>query len=342
VPPEPSESPRPDESTRTNHVDDRPILVTGATGFIGLEVCRQLSMLGVPTRAMVRRRHRAALLSTLDVGLVFADLTSPASLVRAADGCRAVIHLGGRATFEPYERLAPTLVDGTASLVDASERTGVERMVFGSSLFVHGPDDGPVIGHDSPTNPLLDYGRAKIDAESILADSSVSTLAIRLPHVYGWNDLLFGILRSGILPFPADFGATFPHLQVTDAARALIAAVDHPLEGAMAAADDLNVTWEHFFAVVETYLPTASVIPMPSAPVRLLLGLVDRLPLRKPTMLGADTIRGWNLDVETATKTLSALDMVARYPSVDVGIPAVLDAALPYRWRHPVLDRTAA
>ncbi len=316
------------------------MLVTGATGFIGLEVCRVLSQAGIPTRAMFRRRHRGALLGPLGVDLVFGDLTSPASIDRAVQGCRAVIHLGGRATFEPIDRLRPTLVDGTRNLVEACERHGVGRIVFGSSLLVHGPSDGLELTSASPTHPVIDYGQAKLEAEAVLAHSgAVSALSIRLPHVYGWNDLLFGILRSRLLPFPADLDARFPHMHVTDAALALIAAVDQSVTGPLPIADDLTVTWRHFFEVIETYLPEVQILAMPAKPIELALRVADRLPLRKPTMLASDTIRGWNLDLTVPPETMKQLHLQCRYPTIETGIPAVLDESLPYRWRHPLLDR---
>lgn len=322
--------------------DQRPILVTGSTGFIGLEVCRLLSSAGIPTRAMFRRRHRAALLAPLDVDPVCANLTEPDSLRRAAEGCRAVIHLAGRATFEPYDRLAPTLVHGTESLVTAATSAGVNQFVFGSSTFVHGPEDGTTVSGKSTTNPLLDYGRAKIDAEAILTDATIDSIAVRLPHVYGWNDLLFGVLRSGYLPFPADLDARFPHLHVTDAARALIAAVDVAIGDPVDVADDLSTTWRHFFEVINTYLPTARIIPLPAAPVRIGLQLIEKLPVRKPSMLASDTIRGWNQNLVIDPGSLEALGLTPQFATIETGIPDVLDSALPYRWRHPVFDRRGA
>ncbi len=330
-------------ATIRQHSDTRPFLVTGATGFIGLEVCRLLDAAGIPARAMIRRRHRAALLAPLDVELAFADLRSPDAIRAAVDGCRAVIHLAGRATFEPYDRLSATVVGGTELVLQAAEECGIERIVHGSSLFVHGPDDGPTITAHSPTRPVLAYGRAKLEAEALLKASPLSTIAIRLPHVYGWNDLLFGILRSGYLPFPADLDGRFPHLHVTDAARALIAAAEaNDVTGSWPVADDLTVTWRHFFAVVTTYLPTARIINLPPSPIAAGLRLIDRLPIDKPTMLAADTIRGWNLELSMDPGSLEPLGIEPFFPTVDHGIPAVLNAALPYRWRHPVLDRRPA
>ena len=86
-------------------------LVTGATGFIGYEVARQLAAAGTPSRFMVSRPERGRLLSGLDAELVQGDLTRPASLARAVAGMDTVIHLGARATFEDISALRPSIVE---------------------------------------------------------------------------------------------------------------------------------------------------------------------------------------------------------------------------------------
>lgn len=320
------------------------ILLTGATGFIGSEVAGQLSAAGHRTRVMVRRPSRAPLLAALDVEPAYGDLLSPPSLARAVDGVDVVIHLGARATFESYSRLYPTMVEGTAQLARAAAEARVRHIVYGSSMFVY--DGSTPIDDDTVARPTLEYGRAKVDAEAALtrtARAGGPTVAcVRLPHVYGPQSLLFGVVRHRVVLFPGPGENVFAQLHVEDAARVLIAAALERWSGTAPLADDATVTWNDFFEVLTAFAPGIRVVRLPrrlaAAGAAATGALLGRLG---PTIVSADTVRGWNLPLAVTSRRLwSDLGLAPRYPSVVEGVPATLDGSVAFWWRHPVLDRS--
>jgi nucleoside-diphosphate-sugar epimerase len=321
------------------------VLVTGGTGFIGVELVRLLCSMGIRPRLLVRRPHRAALLSSLDVDLVQGNLASPPSLARALHGVDTVFHLGARASFESYRRLKPTIVDGSKALAELAADAGVQHFVFSSSLFVHGDQHEPINGETVPA-PAIAYGRAKLETEAALGDiaaSSGMTLAgVRLPHVYGPHSILFHQVRSGLALFPGGMENRCGQLHVTDAARALAAVGSQRWEGMSAIADDDSVTWNEFFHVLRSFSPHLRVISLPKwlgyTGATVLEPLLSRRS--RPTLYTKDTVVGFNLNVPVEpTLIWRDVDLEPRYPTVHSGIPAVLDGYVQYRWRHPLMDR---
>lgn len=323
----------------------RNVLVTGGTGFIGVEVIRQLSEAGFESRVLVRRPHRVSLLNAFDIDPVQGDLTLPKTLERAVEGVDTVIHLGGRASFESYQRLKPTIVDGTLDLGRRAAAAGVEHFVFASSLFVYGDQTRP-IDTDSPIEPVMGYGRAKIEAEEglakIAADSGMTLSCLRLPHVYGPQSILFRQVRSGIAIFPGGMANTCGQLHVDDAARALVGAANQRWRGRSAVADSTPVTWSEFFEVLSAHYPYLRLITMPYALGFGGAAVIEPVVSRRnrPTLFTKDTVVGFNLEVPvTPGLVWDELGLEPEFAGVDEGIPAVLDGYVQYRWRSPLLDR---
>ena len=69
-------------------------LVTGATGFVGSAVARTLLSRGHALRLLTRANSDRSNIADLEAEVVVGDLTDPASLKRAAAGCRFVVHVG--------------------------------------------------------------------------------------------------------------------------------------------------------------------------------------------------------------------------------------------------------
>ena len=81
----------------------RPVLLIGATGFIGSALARCLASRGVRLRCTVRSGSRTERLDGVDFEAVPADLCSPETLGPALDGCRAVVHLASPSAWREIE-----------------------------------------------------------------------------------------------------------------------------------------------------------------------------------------------------------------------------------------------
>ncbi len=321
----------------------RRVLVTGATGFIGYEVARQLAAAGRRPRLLVRRRERGRLLAPLDAELVYGDLMKPATLSRAVEGVDAIIHLGARATFERYSKIQPSIVGGSLALFRAARQAGVRHLVLASSLLVYGSTAKPIDEKTRP-EPQIGYGRAKLEAERALREQGSSDLSLgilRLPHVYGARSFLFDRLRSGLVLLPGSGTNTHGHLHVEDAARLLIAAADQGWSGTAPVADDVPTCWNDFFAVLRDHYGGFRALRAPGGLALVGAWALERLAdLRgAPTLFAPDTVRGWRMNLPVAPRQVwPELGLEPIHASVEEGLPASLDECVSFRWRHPVRD----
>jgi nucleoside-diphosphate-sugar epimerase len=321
------------------------VLVTGSTGFIGYEVARLLAARGLRPRLLIRRPERGLLLRHLDAELVHGDLESRASLERAVSGTDVVIHLGARAAFEQYRVLEPSIVHGSEALMLAAERAGIGSFVYASSMLVYGDESDP-IDCDTPPNPQLAYGRAKVETErrlSEIADRSGMRLAsIRLPHVYGARDLFFSRISRGPTFIPGRGGNLYSHLHVRDAARVLVAAAETRIRGTWPVSDRRATSWPEFFGVVQSYYPRFRfvLLPKPIALTGTLLLRPAQLIRRRPTILTTGSVIAWNLNLAIAPGVLwDQLGLEPDFPTIEDGIPAALDECVAFRWLHPFDDK---
>lgn len=146
-------------------------LVTGASGFIGSAVARRLIEAGFEVRALARAKSDPRNLAGLVCEIVRGDLTDPASLARAVEGCSALFHVAAdyRLWVPDPETTYRTNVEGTRDLMRAACSAGVARVVYTSSVATLGlHEDGSPADEGTPST-LADmighYKRSKFLAE---------------------------------------------------------------------------------------------------------------------------------------------------------------------------------
>ena len=145
----------------------KPVLLTGASGFVGWHVAKLLTEKGWRVRALVRPTSQ---LRELEVERVDGDLRDAGSLERAAMGCSAVFHLAAdyRLWTKHPEEMYRSNVEGTKNLLLAARRSGVERVVYTSTVGCVGFEVGKLANEDSPVNleqMAGHYKRSKFLAE---------------------------------------------------------------------------------------------------------------------------------------------------------------------------------
>lgn len=155
-------------------------LVTGATGFVGSHVARQLVASGHRVRVLVRVTSNFRLLNDLAVERVEGDLRDAASLERAMQGVERVFHVAAdyRLWTRHPEELYDTNVEGTRRLIASAQRAGVARIVYTSTVATiavprHGrlPDETV----DATLAEMIgDYKRSKFLAEQVAVDAAKS------------------------------------------------------------------------------------------------------------------------------------------------------------------------
>jgi len=186
------------------------VALTGATGFIGQHLLRELPQHGFRLRVLLRRPSDVPIESA---SAVIGDLARPQNMAAALAGVDAIIHSAGIAhamTGMPEDDYRLLNTEATIQLARAAQRAGVKRFVFLSSVRAQsGPTAEYVLTEEITPQPTDAYGRSKLAAEQGLTELDLDWVALRLPLVFGRGvkgnmDALVRLARSSYpLPFSA-------------------------------------------------------------------------------------------------------------------------------------------
>lgn len=242
------------------------VLVTGATGFIGLHTARALVAAGHAVRALRRPESRS-----VDVGVplggghlewVEGDLLDPATLGDAVAGIDAVIHAAGDVLQlgSPAARAHQRLVnvEGTRNLIEAAVAARVRRFVHTSSVSALGrPSPGTLGNEDTPYDwpPGLAYPESKRDGERLAlkaGERGLDVVVLSPAMVLGPDDprrrlsTLLRAVRMGLVRVAPPGGLTL--CDVRHVADAHVAALTAGRPGERYVLGGPHVTYRELFA----------------------------------------------------------------------------------------------
>ena len=174
----------------------RNVLVTGASGFVGLELAKRLLAQGCAVRGLCRRRRPD--LEKLGMEMVYADLADAAAVRSACQGQDTVFHVAAKVgIWGNYRDFHKANVEGTQAIINGCRDFGVKKLVYTStpSVVFNGQD---ISGQDE----TLPYGTAipcPYPASKLIAEKAVlaahdlppghlKTVALRPHLIWGKGD----------------------------------------------------------------------------------------------------------------------------------------------------------
>ena len=225
----------------------RMILVTGATGFIGRALVRQLSSTGQEVRVMLRPSPRSPRLPKgVPVEVSVVSLNDARGVRAALRGVDQIVHLASAASLGRRGNLLTTDIEGTRTLAQTAKDAGVERFLFLSH-----------VGSDRAS--AFPIHKAKGIAEEYIRRSGVPHTIVRSTIVFGPEDGFTNNIATTlrflpfIFPVPGDGRILLQPLWVEDLVTALIWSLQNP--------ETINQTYEigggeyfTFRQVVETLM----------------------------------------------------------------------------------------
>lgn len=167
---------------------EKKVCVTGASGFIGKQLCKALQPFFCQVVPIVRNHLEIKIFQKMGMKAILADVNSPEILSTELTDCDVICHLAvGGGDLESARKVN---VEGTQNILNIGLKNKVQRIVHISSIAVYGNNLPHLVNEDYPlTQSGSPYAITKVEAEKIIerfrAEHNMDIVIIRPTIVYG-------------------------------------------------------------------------------------------------------------------------------------------------------------
>lgn len=243
--------------------DEKPVLVTGASGFVGSHTARLLAAQGRNVRLLLRKSSNTEAVKDLGAEIFYGDVLDPASVRAAMEGCSSVFY----SVVDPRFWLTDTTplfrnnVEGLVNAMDAALACGVQRFIFTSTMGTLGFNPNGPVTEDIPfnwKNRAGPYILARLEAENqflrYCREKDLPGVALCIANTYGPEDYQptphgNGLWQVATGKVGAAMNSSAPTVDIRDAAQAALLAEQYGRLGERYIIANEYISNKDFFAI---------------------------------------------------------------------------------------------
>ncbi|GAB3958580.1 NAD-dependent epimerase/dehydratase family protein [Spirosoma harenae] len=240
------------------------VLLTGASGFLGAHLTRELLARQYRVRVLIRHQQRYPTLDGLPVERCEGDILDRQSLKKAVASCDAIIHAAALAQVNPARNPAVWAVNltGTENLIDAAHQTNIQRFVYVGTANVFGFGTKQQPGDETYPFSGKQYGSDYIDSKRAATDrvqkaveqENLPAILVHPTFMLGEFDakptsgrMLLELYKGRVIGYPAG-GKNYVH--VRDVAVATVNALTQGRLGESYILGNANLSYQEAFRLM--------------------------------------------------------------------------------------------
>jgi nucleoside-diphosphate-sugar epimerase len=265
-------------------------LITGGSGFLGINLVRHLLAKGATVRTFdllpfdYPEKDR--------VEAVIGDIRDPQAAAKACAGIDVVVHTAAALPLYDAKTIRTTDLDGTRTMLEAARAAGVDRFIHVSSTAVYGIPDHHPLKEDDKLAGVGPYGEAKVAAEKLCEDARAKGMIVPIlrpksfvgPERLGVFAVFYDWAKDGKgFPMIGNGRNRYQLLDVEDLCEAIWLSATLPDE---AVNDTFNIGAKEFTTMAEDYQAVLDragfkkyIVPLPAWPVIWTLRILEALKL---------------------------------------------------------------